>query len=292
MSALLFARRLNPVLTIGALLVLTYAIACTVLWSNQRQFIFAPERLIQKTPATYNLTYQNVYLPVQGRGAMTEWMHGWWIPGPRENADVLLYLHGNGINIGANVEHASRMQELGFSVLLVDYRGYGHSGGEFPSETQIYTDAQAIWHYLIYQRQVKPEHIFIYGHSLGGAVAIDLAVKHPEAAGLIVDSSFTALQEVVRLSNKFWMFPVDLLLNQHFDSIDKVRWLRMPVLFIHGMADDLIPFQMSERLFAAASSPKRLALIPGGGHINSAEIDGPRYRAAIRTLVDQVYLRS
>lgn len=223
---------------------------------------------------------------------MTEWMHGWWIPGPVEDADVLLYLHGNGINIGANVEHASRMHQLGFSVLLVDYRGYGRSGGEFPSEAQIYVDAQAAWNYLIYQRQVKPEHIFIYGHSLGGAVAIDLAMRHPEAAGLIVDSSFTSVREVVRLGNKFWMFPVDLLLNQRFDSIDKVKWLRMPVLFIHGTADDLIPFQMSERLFAAAASPKQLALIPAGGHINSAEIDGPRYRAAIRTLVDRVYSRS
>ena len=99
-------------------------------------------------------------------------------------APTFLYLHGNDLNIGGNVEHVAGLDDrLGFSVLAVDYRGYGRSGGAFPSETQLYEDAEAAWDYLVHDRRVDPKQTFIYGHSLGGAVAIELALRRPEAAG-------------------------------------------------------------------------------------------------------------
>ena len=200
---------------------------------------------------------------------------------------VVLYLHGNGSNVGANVEHANRFHRLGLSVFLIDYRGYGKSQGDFPSESQVYEDAQLAWDYLVKQRGIHPSQIYIYGHSLGGAVAIDLAVRHPEAAGLIVEGSFTSVRAMVDYQKPlFSMFPIDLLLTQRFDSISKVDRLQMPVLFIHGTADTVVPPQMSKKLFDAAPEPKQLYIVPDGGHNNSAQIGGAEYLLRVRQFLD------
>ncbi|MEG4505045.1 alpha/beta fold hydrolase [Microcoleus sp. F6_B4] len=191
---------------------------------------------------------------------------------------VVLYLHGNASNVGANVEHAHRFHRLGLSVFAIDYRGYGKSQGDFPSESQVYEDAQLAWDYLVKQRGINPNQIYIYGHSLGGAIAIDLAVRHPEAAGVIVEGSFTSTRAMVNFQKGlFWMFPIDFLLTQRFDSLSKVDRLQMPVLFIHGTADSVVPAQMSKKLFDAAPEPKQLYIVPDGGHTNVAQIGGAEY---------------
>ncbi|MEG4801820.1 alpha/beta fold hydrolase [Microcoleus sp. ARI1-A1] len=200
---------------------------------------------------------------------------------------VVLYLHGNGSNVGANVEHANRFHGLGLSVFLIDYRGYGNSQGDFPSESRVYEDAQQAWDYLVKQRGINPNQIYIYGHSLGGAIAIDLAVRHPEAAGLIVEGSFTSVRAMVDFQKpQFWMFPIDLLLMQRFDSLSKVDRLQMPVLFIHGTADTVVPPQMGKKLFDAAPEPKQLYMVPDGGHNNAAQIGGAEYLQRVRQFLD------
>ncbi len=272
----------------GVVVALTYLSACLYLFLQQTRFIFFPSPVIETTPEFFNLRYQEVWLPVPAASGKVERMHGWWIPATQADAKVLLYLHGNGINIGANVGYANQFHQLGFSVLLMDYRGYGRSEGSFPTESRVYQDATTAWDYLVKQRQIQPSQIFIYGHSLGGAIAIDLAVQHPEAAGLIVESSFTSIGDIAKLQNRFWMFPVDLILNQRFDSISKVRSLQMPVLFIHGTADFLVPAVMSQQLYAAAPEPKQLFLVPGAGHNNLAEIAGMQYLQAVQKFCQQV----
>ncbi len=198
---------------LGALLAIAYLSACLYLFLEQTRFIFFPSPVIQVTPEFFHLGYQEVWLPVPAGKRTVERMHGWWISAAQPDAMVLLYLHGNGINIGSNVAHAYRLHQLGFSVLLIDYRGYGRSQGGFPTEARVYQDAAAAWDYLVKERQIKPSQIFLYGHSLGGAIAIDLALQHPDAAGLIVESSFTSIREMVAQQGRFWMFPVDLILN-------------------------------------------------------------------------------
>jgi uncharacterized protein len=195
--------------------------------------------------------------------------------------EALLYLHGNGENIGANAAHASRLHQLGFSVFLFDYRGYGKSEGAFPTEQAVYADADRALRYLTQDRRIPLEKIVIYGHSLGGAIAIDLARRNPSAGGLIVESSFTSALEMAR--RHWWtaVFPVDLLLTQRFQSIDKVVDLKMPTLFIHGKADNLIPFQMGDRLFQSTQTHKQLWLVPGADHNNVAEVAGKSYLARV-----------
>lgn len=273
----------------GMVAAVTYVAFCLLLFFQQTRLIFLPSSVIEKTPELYNLPYEEVWLPVTVNRGKVEHIHGWWIKAKESHPKVLLYLHGNGINIGANVAHASRFYQLGFSVLLIDYRGYGRSEGSFPNEMRVYQDSLTAWNYLVKQKQISPSQIFIYGHSLGGAIAIDLAVKHPEAAGLIVESSFTSMREIVAYRNWFWMFPVDLILTQRFESIQKLPKLKIPVLFIHGTADLSLPSFMSQKLYATAPEPKKLILVPGAGHNNVAEVAGMEYLHWVDSFVEQVH---
>ncbi len=267
---------------IGKGLVVSYAAICGILFFSQSYLIFKPTSHFQKTPEFYNIKYQDVYLPVPGTSS-NEVIHGWWIPSQGRNLGTLLYLHGNSLNIGSNINQAYRFRQMGFSVFLIDYRGYGKSKGDFPSESQVYQDAKIAWNYLVKEKEIPANQILIYGHSLGGAVAIDLALKHPEAAGLIVHNSFTSMQNMAERERYFRLFPINLILKHRFDSITKVKSLRMPVMFVHGTADEMIPAMMSKKLYAAAPEPKKLVLVPGAKHNNGDLFFNSRiYRQAIK----------
>jgi uncharacterized protein len=275
-------------LWIGIFIAVLYASVCIFLSFIQTRLIFVPSAVIEKTPESFNLEYEEVWLPVSNTEGKTEHIHGWWIKANQPQAKVLLYLHGNAFNISANISQAKVFQQLGFSVLLIDYRGYGRSEGGFPSEVQVYQDAATAWNYLVNSKKIPPSQIFIYGHSLGGAIAINLAEKHPEAGGLIVESTFTSIKKVIDYRNTFWMFPVDLILTQGFESVNKVSKLKMPVLFIHGTADYKVPAFMSEQLYSAASEPKQLILIEGAGHNNVANFASYQYVQGIKSFLKEV----
>ena len=283
-----FRKRRNATGIVSALLLMiaaAYVGACWYLLADQRELIFFPSRDVLRSPADVDLKYEEVWVPVPGNQPAS--LHGWWLQSGDPAAPTFLYLHGNDANIGGNVEHVAGLNRLGFAVLAVDYRGYGKSGGAFPSEAQVYEDAEAAWNYLVQdRRRVDRSQAFIYGHSLGGAVAIELALRHPEAAGLIVESAFTSISEMAKTA--YWMFPVDWLLNQRFDALSKVPMLSVPVLFIHGTSDREVPYTMSERLFIAATGRKGLTLVPGGGHEDSARVGGTLYAHAVLDFVQSV----
>jgi uncharacterized protein len=286
MISVSFSSLLKGLPLLGGLLSMAYLSACLFLFIWQTRMIFLPTRQIQTTPQDLNLAYEEIWIPI-AQGNRVERLHGWWIPAD-SSAPVLLYLHGNAANIGANVGQAYRFRQMGLSVLLVDYRGYGRSEGNFPHEEQVYQDAEAMWHYLTQVRQIAPDQILLYGHSLGGAIAIELATQHPEAAGLIVESSFTSMRAMVDRSTSLSWFPVDLLLHQRFNSIAKVPQLDLPVLWIHGSADTRTFAEMTEALYAATPHPKWLYLVPAAGHNNVAEIAGSAYLSQVRQFLHQI----
>ena len=275
-------------LLIGAAAGLTtvYMLTSTYLWARQVHFIFRPERTIDRTPAEYQLTFEDVYITVKDEKSQVERIHAWWIPTETPGDRILLYFHGSALNIEANIAQACRYQQMGFSVLLVSYRGYGKSDGAFPTEAQVYSDAQAAWDYLVDQKNIDPGSIFIYGHSIGGAVAIELAVNQPDAGGLIVEAAFTSIPDLARRIPRYRIFPIDLIVHQRFDSIRKVGRLRIPVLYIHGTDDELVPHEMSRELYNRTSSSKQLKFIPGGGHNNSAAVGGEEYLQAVSNFVE------
>ena len=275
---------------LGLLLLLAvYMAMSVVVWSRQKHYIFMPQRELANTPEDFGMKFEDVFIAIQPENNTSERLHAWWIPADNDYGRTLLYLHGSAFNIAANIEHARRFQRLGFSVLLVSYRGYGRSDGSFPSEANMYADARAAWRYLTGDRRRQAGRIYIYGHSLGGAVAIDLAVDHPRAAGLIVEGTFTSISDMGRLDSLFRLLPIDLLVTQRFDSQAKIDRVAVPVLILHGTRDDLVPVDMARRLFAKAKPPKILKLILGGGHNNSARIGGQIYLDAIAAFVSDTF---
>lgn len=281
-------KRIFRGLAIG--LAFLYIGLCSFLWLDQEHFIFFPSGPEYLTPVGFKIPFQDVSIPVPfspQENSSAEKLHGWWLPNPNSNR-VLLYLHGNGGNIASNLEHAVRLRDFGTSVLIVDYRGYGRSTPRFPSEARVYEDSEAAWQYLVTQQKIKPGEIIIYGHSLGGAIAIELASHHPEAGGLITESTFTSIEDMSHHERIYAFFPIHLLLTQRFASLSKIPSIKIPILFIHGTSDQLAPFHMSEQLYQAASGPKQLVLIEGAEHEDCAFVGGEKYKNAVQAFLKSI----
>lgn len=262
-------------------LMASYVGVCGYMWTHQQTLIFEPSPAIQTTPARMGMKYEALRIPVGSGGEMA----GWWVPADQPGAVTVLYFHGNSRNIANNLDHTRRLHDLGYNVMLADYRGFGESTGGQPSEARVYEDAEAAWQYMLKVRGIHAERAFIYGHSLGGAVAIELASHHPEAAGLITESTFTSMQAMGKLEYAY--LPVGLILNQRFDSLQKIAGLKLPVLLIHGSWDKKIPVAMARQLYDAAPQPKKLALIEGGEHNNSGMVGWVEYRDSVSAFVGQ-----
>jgi fermentation-respiration switch protein FrsA (DUF1100 family) len=257
-----------------------YLLLVGVVWYSQAKFIFHPARVVAVNPGDLGVAFDKVTLPVAG-----DRLAGWWVPSKEPRARTLLYLHGNAGNMAANARHVLRLHSTGLNVFIFDYRGYGDSTGGPPREKLVYEDAQRAWQYLVEERRIPAADIAIYGHSLGGAVAVELAGKHPEAGALITESTFTSVADEADGSSLYTLLPIRLILTERFDSASKIASIHLPKLIIHGLADTMIPPRMAQRLYDAAPDPKQLALIPGGHHDDSAVVNGPAYFAALHTFL-------
>ena len=188
-------------------------------------------------------------------------LHGWWIEHP-DPAGCVLYCHGSSGSITHRVEVFRALGSIGLEILAFDYRGYGQSEGT-PSEKGLCTDVRAAHRYLERDLGRAPGETLLFGHSLGGAVAID-AARDVEAAGLVVEASFTDVKDMARAF--FPQLPLHLIAKNGFRSVDKVAGLELPKLFIHGTADHTVPFELGLRLYEAAAPPKELYTVQGAGH--------------------------
>lgn len=223
------------------------------------------------TPALLGLAYEDVAL----RAADGVRLHAWFVrvAGARR---TLLLLHGNAGNISHRLDKLAVFAGLGVDVLMLDYRGYGRSEGA-PDEPGTYRDAAAAHAWLV-ARGVSPANLIVYGESLGGPIAVDLAARHA-VGGVVLESAPSSIIGVAR--HHYPLLPVGLFLSLRYDALARIHRVHAPLLLLHSTEDEIVPFSMAEELYAAAHRPKRLVRLRGG-HNDCFVVSAERYQAALR----------
>jgi alpha-beta hydrolase superfamily lysophospholipase len=266
---------------------------CVGLDAQQRKWIFQAQAAAfmpeMRTAAARSDGMQDVWIEFTSReSARSVTLHALWLEGERADTPALLYLHGARRNVEASTFRIHQMHELGFSVLAIDYRGFGLSTDELPSEASVDEDARAAWDWLALHQPRRDRYVF--GHSLGGAIAVQLVAgltndgtKADDAKGLIVEGTFTSIPAVFETFKWGWL-PITPFITQRFDSAAKIGKVKVPVLVVHGEADSLIRPELGRALYERASAPKRFVLVEGGTHYSTNRLGQAQYRQALREL--------
>ncbi len=243
------------VVRLGVIAATVYVLTCALVFLFQTHLIYFPSHGYQATPKDVGLPFESLTLQTSDGVSIS----AWYVPHADAKASVI-FCHGNAGNMADRLYDLKLLNELGYNVLMFDYRGFGDSGGN-PTEVGTYEDAEAAWRHVTEAREESPGRIVLIGRSLGGAVAIELATRY-EPGALVVESTFTRLADVGRIH--YPLLPVSLLLKHRYESAGKVGAIHCPKLFLHGSHDALIPVSMARRLFEAAAEPKRFIETPGG----------------------------
>jgi fermentation-respiration switch protein FrsA (DUF1100 family) len=254
-----------------------YGLLVVVVYFMQGRMLYlsgVPGRTLTMTPTNVGMDYQDV--SIETTDGVT--LHGWFITG--RSSQVLLFFHGNAGNISHRLDSIRLFQDLGLSVLIIDYRGYGQSEGR-TTERGIYRDADAAWRYLIEDRGIVASDIVIFGRSLGASVASRLAAQQQPLA-LIVESSFTSVPDIAQ--HLYPWLPARWLSRLSHATRDYVRDVRCPVLVVHSRDDEIIPFHHGEAIFASANEP-RILLAIRGTHNDAFLQDERAYIGGLRTFL-------
>jgi uncharacterized protein len=247
-----------------------------VIRSLLNSLLYFPSRAIIETPEHARLDYRDLRMATDDG----ERLHGWWIDAQKDSLGHLLLCHGNAGNVGDRVLHAALLTATGFDVLLFDYRGYGRSSGR-PTEHGTYRDARAALTCLIAQPAVDPARVFYLGESLGGAVALDLALERPPA-GLVLLSAFSGVRDLGRLH---YPYVPTALVPDAYPTLRRIHELHAPLLVLHGDRDDIVPLPQGRALFEAAPGPKRMHVFPGLGHNDLVTLAGVEFSRVIASWV-------
>ncbi len=261
----------------GIIVLAVYSLITGAMYLKQDNLVYFPSKEIISTPRDLNLDYEDVLFVTKDGIDIA----GWYIPA-KDNKGTVIFCHGNANNVSYFLEHVKVLNSLGLNVLSFDYRGYGRSGGK-PSEDGTYLDAEAAWDFLVNKYRKTPKEIVVKGHSLGGAVATELALRKKPAA-LIVESSFTSIPE---LGAKLYPWlPVGLISKYRYASVEKVGSISCPKLFIHSPDDDIVPFDEGKRLYNKASQPKEFLRIRGG-HNDGLILSGRIYSEGLMKFLEK-----
>jgi hypothetical protein len=245
----------------------------------ERMIVYYPAREVMDTPESIGLSFQDVFLETEDGVRL----HGWYLP-CAEAKNTLIIFHGNAGNIGHRVEWLGMLKSLALHILIIDYRGYGKSGGQ-PFENGLYRDASAAYGWWMREHSAGGQKLIVLGESLGGAVAVDLASR-VRVDGLILQSTFTNAWDMAKT-----ILPIGLvqpLLGVHFDSESKIRKVVCPKLFFHGTRDDIVPLRLGRKLYDAAMSPKLFFEIEGAGHNDLIPLGGTAYLERISNFLAEV----
>ena len=258
-------------------------VGCTTLDEKQREWIFQPSDRSWSgaAGAAEDMAEVWIHFTPGEHGSTPATLHGLWLAQPQADAPVMLYLHGARWDVRSSAQRMRRMHELGFAVLGIDYRGFGRSSPGLPSEASADEDALTAWRWLAAQHPQSSRYLF--GHSLGAAIAVHVAAATDDAAGVIVEGSFTSIADVVHTTRWGWL-PVAPLITQRFDAGAQIERVKAPLLVVHGSQDHLIDPALGRALFERAPGPKRFVLVEGGTHHDTNAVGHEAYRDAVAEL--------
>lgn len=248
------------------ILVSVWILLSLLLYFFQPGFVYFPVADLVTTPKDAGLSYEDISLKTSDNIKI----NGWFIPHDHPKA-TLLFLHGNGGNISHRIEKFLMYHQLGLSIFIIDYRGYGISEGS-PSEKGTYLDAKSAWEYLTQTKNIPQDHIIIYGESMGSAIATWLAGQVKPGA-LIIESAFVSIAAMAK--HYYPYLPVKLLARIKYPTIKYIRNVHCPVLVIHSPQDEIVPYQQGVKLYKKAHEPKSFLEITGdhnGGFYTSGNI--------------------
>ena len=265
---------------IPAVLVLIVVLGFVIMpHALERMFLYFPIKQLEGDPSVIGLAFQNLSIITDDRVAL----HGWFIPYPGAKQTLLIF-HGNAGNISHRLPWIEILHDLCANVMIIDYRGYGKSEGS-PFEEGLYRDARAAFAWWTKERAGTGEQLVLFGESIGGAVAVNLAAR-TAPAGLIIQSTFTSARDMART-----VFPLGLLeplARVRFDSRAEILRVKCPKLIIHGNRDEIVPFRMGKALYEIAPGPKEFYEVPGAGHNDLPWQAGPDYVKRLRTFLNEL----
>jgi fermentation-respiration switch protein FrsA (DUF1100 family) len=234
----------------------------------ENSFIFFPQKAFDFSPESFGLTYGDAYFKTEDG----EKLHGWFFPGAKGHP-VVLHFHGNAGNISHRLDLVQPFLREGLSVLLFDYRGFGRSEGR-PSEKGLYLDGMAAYDYLVQKEGILPGNVVLHGHSIGAAVAVEVALKR-SVKSVILESAFTSTKDMAKTIPLFFLLSPFLPAN--YNNLEKVPRLSVPKLVVHGEGDEIVPFAMGRKLFEAAKDPKFFYPVQDAGHNDVFIVGGEKY---------------
>lgn len=245
---------------------LVFLAVCSYLYAInvKERYIFHPVKEVYNTPEPFGLKYEDLTLQTFSGQVV----NAWYVPGPDENAPAILLLSGNGGNMTALTDRVVLFHQIGFSVMTVDYPGYGRSTGK-PSENASYEAAEAAWRHLTSEKGYKPAGIAVYGFSLGGGVASWLAARRQPGA-LILDSTFTCLADVPAFHKPDMSFLFHLILWDDFDTKSRLDDIKAPLLVFHSSDDEVVPYALGKELYEAYENGPKMMFTGHGTHTGFA----------------------
>ncbi len=260
----------------------------------EKRLIFYPDKSNDSTtPDAYGLEYDDVTFRTEDGLNL----NGWFIPGKKSTPDddlpacrtdmhTLLWFHGNAGNINRRLDNLKMLNDrVPVNVFIIDYRQYGKSEGKV-SEKGTYLDAGAALAYLHSRKDVNNEKIIFFGRSLGSAVAVELALKE-KCCALILETPFTSIKEMGKELYPFLYIGLNFLRTK-YDSLSKIKGIKVPILILHGDKDELVPIEHGRKLFEEANQPKEFYTIPGALHNDTHIVGGEEYFDVIRDFVKKL----
>jgi uncharacterized protein len=258
---------------------------CAVVDYEQRRWIFMPTTSAWGPGVTAAEGMEDVWIAYAPADADPHGepvrLHGLWLPQDDVAAPVLLFLHGTRWDVRASAKRMRQLHALGFSVLGIDYRGFGRSSAALPSEDRVAEDARAAWAWM--SRTHPGTRRYVFGHSLGAAVAVRLAQEVPDESGLIVEGAFTSVVGVLNSTRLRWL-PIQWMITQHFDAASRIAQVGSPVLVVHGGDDSMVSPSLGRELYELALPPKRFVLVEGAVHENTDVVGHEQMRQAVQEL--------